>query len=104
MAIHPINYMKSRRSLLIPVLSGLIYCGAIMTGCKKTTADTVASVTVLDSLGMPAIAAEVTLWQDTAHNPVTGAQSNVRVTSLTDGSGVAKFTFKNEAFLNIWAT
>ena len=90
-----------KRSLYVIVLLAAIYLGAT-TSCKKKE-DTVASITVVDTLGLPVPAAIVTLWQDTAHNPVTGAQGIVRVSSTTDGSGKAKFTFANEAFLNISA-
>jgi hypothetical protein len=91
-----------KRVLFFIVLTAAIYSGTTLTSCKKT-ADTIASVTVLDTNGAPAPNISVVLWQDTAHNPITGAQSNVRVTGITDGSGKVQFTFKNEAFLNIWA-
>ena len=91
-----------KRGLFFIVLIALIYSGTTLTSCKKK-GDTVGVITVLDSVGGAASLATVTLWQDTARNPVTGAQSNVRVSAVTDGSGKATFTFANEAFLNIWA-
>ena len=91
-----------KRSLLIIVLGAFIYFGGTLISCKKN-GPTVASITVLDTIGIPVAAATVTLWQDTAHNPVSGVQSTVRVSSITDASGNAQFTFANEAFLNIWA-
>jgi hypothetical protein len=90
-----------KRGLFVIVLVAIVYCGT--TSCKKY-GPTVASVTVLDTNGIPMSLATVTLWQDTAHNPVTGVQSTVRVSAITNASGNAQFTFANEAFLNITAT
>ena len=71
--------------------------------CHKDE-DTVAIITVVDTAGNIVPSASVTLWQDTAHNPVTGAQANVRVTKLTGSSGTAEFIFALEAYLNVDAT
>src|SRR5438552_2444090 len=92
-----------KRVLFMIVLVAVVYSGTTLTSCKKKD-DTKGIVTVLDSTGTPYPGILVTLWQDTAHNPITGAQSNVRVTKVTDGSGKAEFVFANEAFLNVWAT
>jgi hypothetical protein len=91
-----------KRSLFVIVLVAIIYCGTTLTSCKKN-GPTVASITVLDTLGLSVPLATVTLWQDTAHNTVTGAQSTVRVSGTTGANGNVQFTFANEAFLNIWA-
>lgn len=91
-----------KRLLFCIVLFAVIYSGTTLTSCKKED-DTKALITVLDTNGAPAPGVTVTLWQDTAHNPVTGAQGTVRVSNVTDASGKAEFTFANEAFLNIWA-
>jgi hypothetical protein len=74
----------------------------MLTSCKKN-GPTDALITVLDSNGIAKSGVTVVLWQDTSVNPVTGAQSNVRVTGVTGPSGTVQFTFPNEAFLNIWA-
>jgi len=92
-----------KRGLFFIMLMAVLYSATTFTSCKKK-ADTKAVITVIDTLGVPAANVSVTLWQDTAHNPITGAKSSLRVSNITDGSGNAEFTFANEAFLNIWAT
>jgi len=89
---------------IVAQVAGIFLLMIIVTlslqSCSKEE-ETIGVITVLDSLGNPVTSATVTLWQDTSHNPSTGAQSNVRVTQLTGSSGTAEFTFALEAYLNI---
>lgn len=68
--------------------------------CKKD-ASTKAIVSVINQNNAPVSEAYITLWQDTAVNPVNGVQSTLRVTKKSDAAGKAEFEFKLEAFLNI---
>jgi len=70
--------------------------------CKKDGA-TKAVVTVVDRNKLPVQGATVTLWQDTAVNPVNGVQSTLRVSKISDAACKAEFEFQLEAFLNIEA-
>ena len=76
----------------------------LFTPSCKEDEETIAVITVVDTAGNVIPSASVTLWQDTAHNPSTGAQANVRVTKLTGSAGTAEFVFALEAYLNVDAT
>jgi len=95
--------MKKNIALLAGIFSLFVLLMVSAESCKKE-ADTVGVITVLDTAGNPVTSATVTLWQDTSHNPVTGAQANVRVTKTTGSSGTAEFIFSLEAYLNVEAT
>lgn len=92
-----------KHSWLTGTIAAMIFLSFTFFSCKKD-GETKAIITVNDSLGNAVDGASVTLWQDTAVNPTTGSQANVRVTKITDGSGHAEFTFALEAYLNITAT
>ena len=68
--------------------------------CKKDD-PTKAIISVINQSNAPVSDAFITLWQDTAVNPVNGVQSTLRVTKKSDAAGKAEFEFKLEAFLNI---
>lgn len=93
---------KVNQSWLIGVAMALLFLSFSFFSCKKD-GETKAVITVNDAAGVAVNGASVTLWQDTAVNPTTGSQANIRVTKTTDGSGHAEFTFALEAYLNITA-
>jgi hypothetical protein len=95
-------HKNMKRILFFIVLTAVLYGGMALTSCKKQ-GTTAALITVLDSNGIADANVTVTIWQDTAHNPITGVQGNVNVIGVTNASGMVEFTFANEAFLNIWA-
>jgi hypothetical protein len=68
--------------------------------CKKND-PTRAVIKVVDRDQNPIAGATVTLWQDTAVNPVNGVTSNIRETKISDAAGTAQFDFDLEKFLNI---
>ena len=81
----------------------VLFCFAVnfFISCKKDD-PTRAVITVLDgSTNAPVEGATVTLWQDTAVNPVNGVKSSLRVSKICDASGTAQFEFELQAFLNI---
>ena len=94
--------MKKYLVLLARLCFVAVFIGTAAS-CHKDE-DTVAVITVVDTTGKPVTSATVTLWQDTAINPNTGAQANVRVTKLTGSAGTAEFIFALEAYLNIDAS
>ena len=68
--------------------------------CKKDE-PTKAIISVINQSNAPVSDAYITLWQDTAVNPVNGVKSTLRITKKSDAAGKAEFEFKMEAFLNI---
>jgi len=92
--------MKKNVALLAGIFVLSLFVMISIESCSKDE-DTIGVITVLDTAGNPVTSATVTLWQDSAHNPTTGAQANVRVTQTTGSSGTAEFIFTLEAYLNI---
>jgi len=92
--------MKKNVALVAGIFLLMMIVTISFQSCSKDE-ETIGVITVLDSAGNAVSSASVTLWQDTSHNPSTGAQANVRVTQLTGSSGTAEFTFALEAYLNI---
>jgi hypothetical protein len=92
--------MKKNIALVAGIFSLTAVLITSLGSCHKDE-DTVAIITVVDSLGNPVPSASVTLHQDQVINPTTGAQANVRVTQLTGSAGTAEFIFDLEAYLNI---
>ena len=85
---------------LIPIVFS---CFIGLTACdKKGPAEAI--ITVTDSAGRRVSGAVVILHQDSIQSTVTGAQAVINEQKLTDGSGVATFTFKLPAVLFIDAT
>ena len=80
-----------------------VYVSVLFFSCKKD-GETKAVITVKDSSGNGVSGATVTLWQDTAVNPTSHVQANIRVTKTTGSGGTAEFTLELEAYLNILAT
>jgi hypothetical protein len=94
--------IKGRNGRLTGMIVLSFFIAMSFFTCKKD-GPTRAVITVVDRNKIPVQGATVTLWQDTAVNPVNGVQSTLRVTKVSDAAGKAEFDFELEAFLNIEA-
>ena len=94
--------IKGRSGRITGMVILCIFLALTFFTCKKDE-PTKAVVTVVDRFNVPVQGATVTLWQDTAVNPVNGVQSTLRVSKTSDAAGKAEFEFQLEAFLNIEA-